>query len=336
MVRSRIAVDHVKVGANLTDFPLYVNLAHLPGAFWSTVVNGGGDIRCYDASENELAREVVSCSTGTSTGELYIKTNLSSSVDTTIWIDVDGSSSDYGVTATYGRNAVWASGFVSVYHMNDEPVANLPDSTGSWPASPSGMSSGDLVAGKVGGGLNFSGSSTLNVSTSSIPTGNAARTTSIWIYPGDEGNRTIWGMGTSGIGELWEVSRYSGSLILHWYGGGNDTIGISAPVSSGQWSYCAVSFDGTSVRIYVDGVLKGTQSAAFSTGTDAHAIGGAGFFSQWSGSLDEARLSSTARSADWIAAEYSNQNNPATFYSIVGSKTLTGIQSITGVQSIIF
>jgi len=38
------------------------------------------------------------------------------------------------------------------------------------------------------------------------------------------------------------------------------------------------------------------------------------------GLLDEASVSTTTRSAGWIATEYNNQNSPATFYS-VGSAT---------------
>ena len=38
----------------------------------------------------------------------------------------------------------------------------------------------------------------------------------------------------------------------------------------------------------------------------------------FSGILDEARLSNVARSADWIATEYNNQSSPATFYALGG------------------
>ena len=35
----------------------------------------------------------------------------------------------------------------------------------------------------------------------------------------------------------------------------------------------------------------------------------------WNGTIDEVRISSSARSADWIAAEYNNQSSPSTFYN---------------------
>jgi hypothetical protein len=34
------------------------------------------------------------------------------------------------------------------------------------------------------------------------------------------------------------------------------------------------------------------------------------------GIIDELKVSNTARSASWIAAEYNNQNTPGSFYAI--------------------
>jgi hypothetical protein len=48
----------------------------------------------------------VSCDTATDTGELWCKVGSMTS-STQVWITVDGTSADYAVTATYGRNAVW-------------------------------------------------------------------------------------------------------------------------------------------------------------------------------------------------------------------------------------
>jgi RHS repeat-associated protein len=40
------------------------------------------------------------------------------------------------------------------------------------------------------------------------------------------------------------------------------------------------------------------------------------------------RVSNTARSADWVATEYNNQNSPATFYSISGPSSVGGTSPI--------
>ena len=39
----------------------------------------------------------------------------------------------------------------------------------------------------------------------------------------------------------------------------------------------------------------------------------------FAGKMDEARISATARSGDWIKTSYDNQDSPATFYSVAGA-----------------
>ena len=90
---ANLTVDNTKVAANATDFPVYVDLSDMNATFWSTVANGGGDIRIFKSDgTTELAREVVSCDTSGETGELHFKYTgtLSSSVDTEIQIHADG------------------------------------------------------------------------------------------------------------------------------------------------------------------------------------------------------------------------------------------------------
>jgi hypothetical protein len=43
----------------------------------------------------------------------------------------------------------------------------------------------------------------------------------------------------------------------------------------------------------------------------------------WNGSLDEARVSTVARSADWITTEYNNQSAPGTFETLGTEVPLT-------------
>lgn len=39
--RIKITIANGKVDADLTDFPVYVDLSDLPSSFWSSVLNGG-------------------------------------------------------------------------------------------------------------------------------------------------------------------------------------------------------------------------------------------------------------------------------------------------------
>ncbi|MGI8989240.1 MAG: LamG domain-containing protein, partial [Bryobacteraceae bacterium] len=86
-----------------------------------------------------------------------------------------------------------------------------------------------------------------------------------------------------------------------------------------QWHHAVETSDGTHLYFYLDGVL--VHTAAAGTG---NTIPGTHFDlgreqlsgENLSGIVNEARLSKIARSAGWIATEYSNQNNPSGFYNL--------------------
>ncbi|HEU0272951.1 MAG TPA: LamG-like jellyroll fold domain-containing protein, partial [Candidatus Udaeobacter sp.] len=80
------------------------------------------------------------------------------------------------------------------------------------------------------------------------------------------------------------------------------------------------TFDGSSLRLYKDGLLiagpvAATPATAANPGAAIANSFGAYYFN---GDVDELRISSTNRSTDWIAAEYNNQNNPGTFVTMGG------------------
>ncbi|MGB9475668.1 MAG: LamG-like jellyroll fold domain-containing protein, partial [Candidatus Udaeobacter sp.] len=93
----------------------------------------------------------------------------------------------------------------------------------------------------------------------------------------------------------------------------------------------AGTFDGSSLRLYKDGLLiAGPVAATPATASNPTAVLGSAFGAfYFNGDVDELRISSTNRSTDWIAAEYSNQNNPATFISMGGESCPSGTPTPT-------
>jgi hypothetical protein len=85
------------------------------------------------------------------------------------------------------------------------------------------------------------------------------------------------------------------------------------------YHYVAITFDGSGVYPYVDG-KKGTyRGCGGSTkfGSAALSIGGfVGNNNKLLGSVDEVRISTVARSADWIKTSYANYSDPAGFSSL--------------------
>ena len=117
--------------------------------------------------------------------------------------------------------------------------------------------------------------------------------------------------------------RTSGNIIVYIDGTSKNlgTLSLSTEV----WHNLTITWDGTTINSYVNGEYLGTNSYAESLiingafvnigGRSGAADGNTSAY-VINGNIDETRISNIARSADWIATEYNNQNDPNSFYSI--------------------
>jgi hypothetical protein len=99
------------------------------------------------------------------------------------------------------------------------------------------------------------------------------------------------------------------------YGYIDTTTSVSASINT-SWHYVALTFDGSTLTLYKDGVSVDTASGSMNTNENNLTLG-----EYLTGTLDEIRISNTARSGAWINTTYQNQNDPssfATFGSQVG------------------
>lgn len=341
---ANITIDNTKVAGDLTDFPVYVDLADMPAVFWSTVANGGGDIRVYKSDgTTELPREVVSCDTSTETGELHVKYTgtLSSSVDTEIQIHADGTSSDYATTDTYGAENVW-SDYVFVGHSEDAS-GNMFNSTGNGDLTVSGTPVYGAT-GQLGDAITYDGSTDYF---SGTPTG--ADTTEpvsvqAWIKPTVKANQTViglWGSAAgSQMGILIDDSGATYGTPIAYAGG--QSVSASSDLDGTLQMLHAVFASDTSRTIYVDGSSAGSNTNSTSVSSTTTLTVGRRYNDQYfTGDIDEARLRNSALSANWITTEYNNQNSPSTFYTAtapgldlgLGTFTITGNDITTRLYS---
>jgi hypothetical protein len=94
-----------------------------------------------------------------------------------------------------------------------------------------------------------------------------------------------------------------------------------ADIAPYAWSYLAVTYDGTELLGYVNGVLDFAVPAPGTLDDSSLIDLTMGSFKEANsapihGLLDEVRISQTARSGDWISTCYNNQSSPDTFYTI--------------------
>ena len=328
-----VVISSAQVDADLTDFVVYVDLSDLPTTeFWGTVANGGGDIRVFKSDgTTELAREVVSCDTATDTGELHVKFSgvLSGTANTTIQIHADGSSADYAVTATHGRNAVWSD-----YHYVGHLESDGTDSTGNNTAS--GGSSTD-VTGELGGKQEFSfGGPPYTVPGSyTLPLTMQGWTES--ELTGLSNFRTV-SLGNSGSNsEQINLGGVIDSGIRYFIGENSGTTAIGPHAVANVPALLHGVLRSESERLlYVDGgfAASSTGTIGFS-GLNRFAIGASADATPFTQphQADEVRIRYSELTADWISTENRNQSAPATLYSVgVPAPAPAGdiVQSIAG------
>ena len=127
LFRKKITILATQVDANVTNFPVYVNLADLGSDFFANVESSGGDdggdIRVTTADgATELPREVVDINVGSLTGELHFKAGaLSSTANTDFYIYYGNAAiAEPAASATYGSQNVWTNGYVGVWHLGED------------------------------------------------------------------------------------------------------------------------------------------------------------------------------------------------------------------------
>lgn len=336
-----ITIDHTKVAADLTDFPVLV-IAN-GDAGWAELYNvateGGGDIRVFKSDGvTELPREIVSFSVSAETGEIHIKYTgtLSSTVDTDIQIHADGVSSDYAVSGTYGRNAVW-SAYAVVFHKQTNTSNIAINSTGGSDGNLSFADGGAIfpstTTGKIGGGYDYGTSSqkravntqyTLDLSTSGLYS--AARfTIQIWAYPTASHSGYLISQDTGvAVGIAYITDRF------RWAAAPNDVTEPSASAVNNWYMLHMVKDTNTQVLGYRNATLRNTITVSGSAGVATAGVLGVihrnPIILPFQGNMDEYRIRLTALTANWITTEYNNQNSPTTFYSVaaeVGSTPQT-------------
>lgn len=321
--RVKVTVDHSWVAENLTDFPIYINLASLPAGFFSAVKSDGGDIRITKTDGvSEVPFDLVNIDTSAKTGELYVKGDLLTASDTSFYIYYgNAGASAYSVSSTYGRNKVWDNGYLAVYHLN-----TLTDSSGNnHNLSISGTLSN--ITGKIGNGMNMNGGGTLTTLSPISVSGDL--TFQLWLNPSawPGANPGVWRDGSSSSGSFFNIFQgASGRPWIRWNGSNVLQPGSGFSMSLGTMqsiAYVVKSAD--FARFYAQGELK--HNANHSVATAPFSIYNFGWqFSageKVQGIYDEMRLSSSARSTGWLETEFNNQNSPNSFYGVSSEELIS-------------
>jgi len=200
------------------------------------------------------------------------------------------------------------------------------DNTGDHVSNPLGK------AGKIAVGVDMEASSGnyINIPDSSSLDVTGQLTVSAWVANEDQNQaawetilakgNTAYRLHTCGSAGSCPVGLTTDAFVFAMNGPpGATDLGSDVNPAANVWHYIVGVFNGTMQQIYIDGQLnqQTARSGSISANSAALTIGAnleqGGRY--WDGMIDEVRISNTARSSEWIKAEYNNQNSPGTFMS---------------------
>jgi RHS repeat-associated protein len=324
-----ITIDHTKVpNTDQTSFPVLISGAYpflATTQYNGQVLNANG----YDivftsdaAGQHLLPFEIDTYNPATGSAGFWVGIPiLSHTTDTTIYMF-------YGIpniTASQENKAgVWSNGYLSVYHLSNASVGLADSGRAGYTLAGSGSPSAGT--GMIGGGAVFNGNPGTYLyhdSVTTYPSGSSPVTLEAWAQMAPGGSGEIAGYGSNSFNGARAALGSDGTNLLLEF----ENIAIEAPQpANSNWHHMVGVYGGGTLNtmashLYIDGVplsptlIGGTPAIT----TTEFKIGGTPTVTSccaFNGSVDEVRVSSVVRSADWVATEYANQSSPSTFYSM--------------------
>ena len=339
--RIKLSLDKTKINSNLTDFPVRIHLSSASGinnADLSDIFNklgnnhkkiavttSDGKTQCYVEIEkwDEVNKKA----------ELWVKVpSISSTEDTALYLYYDSAQTEntnyVGNTNSPVAVNVWGSNYKAVYHMSQDPSGIVPQILDSGSNNNDGISRGnmtssDLVDGQIGKAIEFDGVNDYIEVNNSASLNPGVITIGTWA----KSNTPTW----NSYGFL--VSKRD-AYILHPNAGSKDitffindsgwhSVSFSDPnLDITKWHHYVGTYDSSSLKIYVDGVLKNTAAylgSIYTGDTGSLFIGwDDGFGGRYfNGAIDEVSISNIAYSDAWIKTSYhSNSDSLINFGSV--------------------
>jgi hypothetical protein len=327
----------------LTAFP---NLLEVPGAtheFWTTVDIAGADLYFFNAAGVALPYELVAIDTVATTGEYYVRSTLSNIANNYIYMLWDGSN-NLGNTPT----DTWSGSYHLVYH-GQQGAGNWTDSTANgYTGTNTGVAAG---VGKIGVCGDFERTESDRIANAAA--GNweytQAWTVAAWTKRENVGYDAFIGIAGRSLGAAtyrgWDFNSDGGStagrigVVIR--NNATPSLQVNAYTTNAyadtNWKHLAWSNSGSGTVAGQSVYVNGAGPVALTTSADTLAgntiINAAAFsvgavrnnLNFYDGLIDEVRIATVARSANWVAAEYSNTNDASAW------STLTTVPNIISI-----
>jgi autotransporter-associated beta strand protein len=292
-------------GANLpssaseTNFPVVLRLNRTFFNFGQAKANGD-DIRFSTASGGSIPYQIEQWDAVSGTAAIWL--NVPAIVGNTrqelkmYWSKPDAGSESSG-TAVFKS----ANGYLSVFHMNE----TVKDEVGTLTASDTGTT---VATGMIGTARNFAKGKGINCgeSITNYPKGSSPSTTEAW-FRATAANADIVCWGVEGQNNKVRMMLLSPPHI--YVDADGPSVNCASTLALSQWYHVAHTYAGSSEKVYVNGQLDGSGGSQMTFANPTKMwIGGWYNNYNFTGDIDEVRVSHVARSTNWIKLEYQNQS----------------------------
>jgi hypothetical protein len=327
--RVKITIDHNDVSSDLTDFPVLIYLGDASGKNNEDVTFVFDELASYGdrkkiavtTSDNTTQCYVEIEKWGTSNQEawLWVKVpSISSTADTNLYLYYDKNQDEntnyVGDTGSVPAQTVWDSSYKGVYHLQGDPEtpASNKDSTSNQnnPTFNGAMTLGDQVAGEIDGSIDFDGGDDfVSVSNSGSLQFNTSLTIEAWInltsFESGSDVNIILRKGEENPND-YQLAVVDQKLALVIAQNDGEGLNSSSTLSTMAWYYVVGTWDGTTRKLYIDGLENASDSKSGTIVPDDRAVYVGGRFGAdfSSGIIDEVRASATSRNESWIKASY--------------------------------
>ena len=313
--RKCLTVDSTYIDADLTGFPVYVELTDPDLAMYAQ--NDFEDVMFLgDDNVTKLSHEIEEYNAYTGHLKAWVKLDLSATQDTRFWMYYGNPSA----TDQQDPENTWDPEYRGVWHMNQDPGAasTLLDSTSqnSDGSIMGGMNSGDSVTGAAGPALEFDNYNDyidhgkMNIEFSSI-------TVEAWIYHQDTGEDHIISRATGTSVNSHYMAMGVDDDVLRVYlntvgsGGEKGSYDSTGFIEPNEWTYVAYTWSGASdtVTFYGNDQTRGTGSHGGNKIRNSNHLLAIGNINDddnrfFNGVIDEVRVSEATRSPAWLKATY--------------------------------
>jgi len=317
--RKKLTFNNSEQSEALVSFPVLVKLSSL-NFDYSKAKSDGTDLRFMDAdASTELKYHIEDWD---SSGYSYIwvnVTNIDGNSDTDyIWMYYGNSNASdvQDESGTYDEN------YVGVWHLNETVTdeqstgTHYDSTTNDYDGSQNGN---DDTQGMIANGQVFDGDDNIGVASISAATD---KTFSLWIYANALTGNYITLIEFADDKPWFGIYPWSGDYYLLLYPNKWGT----TILSTGQWYHVVYTSDNSAKasKFYINGndVTEGNPSENKDKGSPM----GIAYYNDeyFNGIIDEVRVSNTARSADWIKAQYLSMNNSFITYGSEETVSWTG------------